>query len=127
VAGRAGGAAARLARLEAVAEVPIAARRPVRDRGVPAAEHGIAGVGRARVRVVAVRRRAGGAGAGLAGLVAVADVAVGARGPVRQRRELAPRDRVTGIGRAGVAVVADERRPAGARAGLARLEPVAGV
>src|SRR5262249_59659665 len=97
------------------------------DRRVDAAAQRIAGIGRARVPVVAVERRAGGAEAALAGLVAVADGVVGAGRPARDSDVLAADQRVARIRRAGVLVIADERRPGRARAGLAGLPAVADV
>src|SRR5207245_1661711 len=97
VEGRAGGATARLARLQAVAEVPIAARRPVRDRGGLAAGDGIAVVRGARIQVVAVRRRARETASALARLGTVAGVAVAARRAVRHRRVHAPGRRVAAV------------------------------
>src|SRR5207302_10549264 len=61
---RPGGTGPCLARLDLVAHAPVAARGPVRDRRVLAAGGRIARVGSARVRVVAVERRARGAHAG---------------------------------------------------------------
>src|SRR6266851_1376828 len=95
---RAGRARARLARLRAVALVPVATRGPVRDRGVLAALHRGAGVGGAGVVVVAGGECARRADAGLTGLGAVAGVAVAARGPVRHRRVLAALHRVARVG-----------------------------
>src|SRR5205814_2170178 len=65
--------------------------------------------------------------AALTGLVPVADVGVGARCPVGERRELASRGRVAGVGRTRVPVVAGERRAARAGTGLAGFRAVAGV
>src|SRR3989442_2744599 len=113
---RAGRARARLARLRAVAYVPVAARGPVGDRRVLAALHRVARVGGAGVVVVAVGECARRADAGLTGLGAVAGVAVAARGPVSHRRMQAALHRVTGLGGARVAVVAAERRAGGAHA-----------
>src|SRR5204863_486559 len=79
------------------------------------------------VAVVAARRRAGDAGARLAGLEPVAGVPVGAGGPVRDRHVRAPHHGVAGVGGAGVAVVAARRRAGDAGARAAGLEPVAGV
>src|SRR5206468_2160365 len=107
------GAGPRQARLGTVAHVAVAARGAVEDRRVLAPRHRVAGVGRARVAVVAVEGRARHAGAGLAGLRAVAGVAVAARGAVRQRRVLTAGQRVAGVRGAGIVVVAVERRPGG--------------
>src|SRR5207245_1945688 len=107
---RARRAHAGLARLRAVAHVPVAARDAVRRRGVLTAEYRIAGVGGARVVVVAVGERARRADAGLTRLGAVACVPVAARRAVRHRRVLAPGHRIAAIGGAGVAVGAVERR-----------------
>src|SRR5262249_232286 len=100
-------------------------RRPVRDRRVAAAEDRVAAVGRARIVVVAVERRPGGAGAALAGLHPVADGAVGGRRPGRPGGGLGPVHGIARGDRAGVVVVAVERRPGGADAALARLAAVA--
>src|SRR5262249_14297393 len=116
-----------LAVLPAVADRGVGARRAVRDRGVLAAEHRIAAVGGARVVVVAVGRRPGHAGPGLAGLGAVAGVAVAARAAVREGGVLAAADRAPPVGGAGIVVVAVERGPRGAHAGLAGLDAIAGV
>ena len=87
-----------------------------------AAEGRVAAVRRAHVAVVADERRARGAGPALAGLGAVAGVAVRARRAVQHRRGGAARGRVAAVGRAGVAVVADERRrpPCRCRPGRSR-------
>src|SRR5207247_1336337 len=124
---RPGATGARLARLGPVAHVPVAARRAVHDRDVPAAGGGIAAVGGAGVVVVAAEGRAGGAHAGLAGLHAVAEVAVRAGSPVRQRGVLTAGHRVARVGGAGVGVRAVEGRTRGAGARLAGLGPVAHV
>src|SRR5581483_4380350 len=142
---------AALARLEAVADVAVAARRVVGERRrlaagdgvarvdgawiavvaedgrVDAAARGIAAVVRADVVVVAEERRAGDADAGLARLDAVADVVVAARRAVAERQMLARRERVAGVGRARVVVVAIDRQAALAAAGDARLALRAGV
>src|SRR5439155_257701 len=98
-----------------------------RQRRVLASGQRVTGVRAARVVVVAVEGRAGHAHARLAGLHAVARVAVAARGSVRQRRVPAPGHRVAGVRGAGIVVVAVERRPGGTGARLARLAPVARV
>src|SRR6185295_10514381 len=90
---RAGRARARLTRLVAVAHGAIGAGGAVGGGGVAAAEGGIAGVGRTHAAVVAVRGRGRGAVAALAGLEAVARVAVRARRAV-------PHDDVGARGRA---------------------------
>src|SRR5262249_34301175 len=79
-------ARAGLARLRTVADGPVRARRVVRDGDVLAAEDRIAAVDRARLAVVAVEGRPGGAGPRLAGLGAVAEGAVRAGRAVRDRR-----------------------------------------
>src|SRR5207245_1056618 len=117
----------RLAGLDAIAHVPIAARGPVGDRRVLAALHRVAGVGGAGVVVVAVGERARRADAGLTGLGAVAGVAVAARGPVRHCRVLAALHRVARVGGADVAVVAVERCAGDTDARLAGLGAVARV
>src|SRR5205814_27502 len=121
------GADARQARLGTVAHVAIAARGTVRQRRVLAAGQRITGVRGTRVVVVAVEGRAGRANAELAGLRAVAGVAVAARGAVRQRRVLTPAQHVAGVRGAGTVVVAVERRPGATGARLAGLGPVAHV
>ena len=63
----------------------------------------------------------------LTGLVAVADVAVGAGRAVSHRRVLAARDRVAAVGRADVGVVAVERRAAVQMPALTGLVAVADV
>src|SRR6266851_3462423 len=103
---RAGRARARLARLRAVAHVPVATRGPVRDRGVLAALHRVAGVGGAGVVVVAVGEGARGADAGLTRLAAVAHVPVAARDAVRRGGVLTAEYRVAGVGGARVVIVA---------------------
>src|SRR5207249_1069889 len=112
-----------LARLGAVAQVPVRARRAVRRHPVLAAGDGVAGVDGARVPVVAVERGAVRAAAGLPGLVAgarrpggtgprlarlgaVAHAPVAARRPVRDRRVLTAGGRIARVGRARVRVVA---------------------
>src|SRR5262249_53961128 len=97
----------RLADLGAVAHRRVGARGPVRQRGV-LAHAGVARVGRARVVVVAV----GGDGA---------------RGAPGHRRVDAAGDRVAGVRRAGVVVVAVERRARATRARLTQLGTVARV
>src|SRR5205085_9719072 len=114
---RARRAAPALAGLVAVADRGVDTRGAVRDGGVLAAGGRVAEVGRARVEVVAVERRPGGTGAALARLGAVADVRVGAGRVVRDRRVRAPGDRIAGVRRARVAVVAVET-------GAGRAEPV---
>src|SRR4029077_17245989 len=104
-----------------------AARGAVRDRRVLAAEERVAGVGRAGVPVIASERSARGADARLAGLGAVARVTVAARGAVRDRCMLAAEERVAGVGRADVAVIAVKRGARLARARDARLQAVADV
>src|SRR5262249_58581761 len=113
--------------LGGVAVVGVGTGGAVPPRRVLAAEGRVAGVRRADVRVVAVERRARRARVALAGLRAVAHVAVAARRAVRNTGERAPRGRVAGVGRARVAVVADERRPRGADARLTGLRTVADV
>src|SRR5262249_20105711 len=120
-------AEAALAGLVAVAYRVVGARRPVRDCDVVAAEQRVARIRRARILVVAVERCPGRAGAGLAGLRAVADVGVETRRAVRQRGVRAAGDRVAGVRRARVAVVAVERRPGHADAAQAGLGAVADV
>src|SRR5262249_20076113 len=112
-------------RLRAVADVAVAAGRAVEHRRVHAAQDRIAGVRGAGVVVGAVERRARGADPALADLVAVADVAVAARGAVDERRADAPEDRIAGIRRAEVAVVAVERGARRAGPALTGLDAVA--
>src|SRR5207245_10427512 len=121
------GAGARLAGLDPVAHVPVAARRAVRDREVATARDRVAAVRRARVAVVAVERGARGAHAQLAGLGPVAHVPVAAQGPVQQRYVQAAGGLIAAVRRARVGVVAVGRvaRDAGAR--LAGPGAVAGV
>src|SRR5439155_296230 len=121
----AGDAGAALARLGAVADRAVRAGGAVGDGRVPAGEEGVAGVGRARVPVVAGGRGPGHARPALAGLGAVADGGVGARGAVGHCGEPAAQDGVAAIGRTRVAVVARERRAGRAHAVLARLGAVA--
>src|SRR5206468_9323779 len=87
----------------------------------------IARIDRAGVVVVAVEGRPRRADPALAGLGAVADVAVGAAASARRVRMLAPGDRVAAVERAAVVVVAVERRPGDARSGLTYLGAVADV
>src|SRR5439155_523487 len=115
------GADPRQARLGTVAHVAVAARGAVEDRRVLAARHRVADVGRARVPVVAVEGRPRGAGPRQARLGAVAHVAVAARGAVRQRRAPTSGQRVAGVGRTRIVVVAVERCPRDAAAGQAGL------
>src|SRR5436190_900337 len=117
----------RQARLGTVAHVAVAARGAVEDRRVLAARHRVADVGRARVPVVAVEGRPRGAGPRQARLGAVAHVAVAARGAVRQRRAPASAQRVAGVGRTRIVVVAVERCPGDADARQAGLRTVAHV
>src|SRR5262249_30577219 len=79
---RGGGAVAALAGLQPVARVAVAAGGAVRDRGGAAPRGRRTAVRRARIAVVAHERRAGRTGATLAGLRAVAEVPVAARGAV---------------------------------------------
>src|SRR5204863_434006 len=79
----------------------------------------------ARVSVVAAERGPGDADPGLAGLVAVADVRVGAWRVVHHRRVLTAERRAARVRCARVHVVTVERRPAGADPGLACLHAVA--
>src|SRR6185295_18874943 len=72
-------------------------------------------------------RRARRAGTALARLEPVAHGRVVAGRPVRHGGRLAAGRWVAGVRRAGVAVVADERRPRGAGARLAGLDTVADV
>src|SRR5206468_6786910 len=116
----AGGARGALAGLDPVAGVAVAAGSAIRERRVLTAERGVAGVRRAGVRVVAVRRDARGAEAALARLEAVAGVGVAARRAVRERAVLAAAGRVAAVGGARGQVVAVEGRAGGARAVLAR-------
>src|SRR6185295_16278795 len=113
--GRAGQAYPALADLGAVADVAVAARRAVRARRVLAAGRDVAAVERARVAVAAVERRPGRAGAALAGLGAVAHVAVAARCVVGDGLMLAAGRADAGVGGARVAVVAARRRARAAR------------
>src|SRR5262249_16198401 len=122
---RAGDARTGLADLGTVAERGVGARGAIDDVHVNAAGDGVAGVDRARVAVVAVGRRPGRAGAALAGLGAVADRRVGARGAVRHGGVLAAGNRVAAVARADVVVVAGEGDAGRAGAVLAGLGPVA--
>src|SRR5262249_21652446 len=122
---RARRAAAGDAGLEPVAYRSVGARGSVGDRGVDAAGGRIAGVGGARIAIVAVRCRARGADAALTGLRPVAGVAVRARRPVQHRGVLAARGGVAGVHRARVQIVAVEGDAVGARARLAGLVAVA--
>jgi len=115
---------ASLARLAAVAQVPVAARRAVGRDPVLAAGDGVAGVDGARVPVVAVERDAMRAAAVLARVVAVAHVGVATRGPVRDHGVLAAGDRIAGVRGTRVGVGAGERGARGAHAGLTRLGAV---
>ena len=115
---------ASLARLAAVAQVPVAARRAVGCDPVLAAGDGVAGVDGARVPVVAVERDAMRAAAVLARVVAVAHVGVATRGPVRDHGVLAAGDRIAGVRGTRVGVGAGERGARGAHAGLTRLGAV---
>src|SRR5262249_16959162 len=112
------------AHLVAVAHGVVGAGRPVRDGRVLAARDRIAAVHGARVAVVTVGRRAGHARARGARLGAVAHGRVVAGRTVCDRRVLAAVDRITGVGRTRIPVVAHQRcaRRAGARgAGLAAV------
>src|SRR5207249_3654674 len=124
---RARAADARLAGLLAVAEVAVDARRAIRDRGAQAAGLRVAGLGRAWIVVRAADRGARLTDAGAADLDAVADVAVAARGPVRDRRVLAAGDRIAGVRGTRVRVGAGERGARGAHPCLTRLGAVARV
>src|SRR5262249_5878376 len=127
VQGGAGVERAALVGLRAVAGVHVAARRAVRHRHVLAAEDRVAAVGRTGVVVVAVEGRAGGTRAALAGLRAVTEVRIGARGAVGDVGHRTAGRRVAAVGGAGVAVVADERRARRTGPCLARLVAVAEV
>src|SRR5262249_40328068 len=116
-----------LARLGAVADGRVGARRTVGHVRVLAARGREAGVGGAGVAVVAVEGRAGGADGALARLGAVSHGGVVAGRAVGQHGELTAGRRVARVGGAGVGVVADERRAGGAHAPLTGLAPVAGV
>src|SRR6185437_14413257 len=123
-AGRAGGRPADAARADARG-VGEAAGGAVGRGGRRAAVHRVTDADRAGIGGVAGRRAAGGADAALAGLVTVADVAVGARGAVRQRhhparagRRIAHAGHVAGVGRRAAGGVAR----AGADVGLLELD-----
>ena len=92
-----------------VADVASPQPLPFGNRSVDAAARRVAGVGGADVAVVAVEGVPRGTDPGLAGLGAVADVGVRARGAVRHGRVLAARRALHSVGRAGVAVVAAAR------------------
>src|SRR5262249_10102931 len=112
IEGRAALANAALTRLGAIADVAVGAGGAVGDGSVRAAARGVAGVGGARIGVVAVQRRAGLADAGLAGFGAIAGIAVGA-GRAGVRRVLATELRIAAVGGADVVVVAVGGRGAG--------------
>src|SRR5262249_48462359 len=83
-------------------------------------------IGRARIVVGAHRRRARSARTFLAGLGAVAGIAVGAGGSVRNRHVIASaRVRVARIGRARISVVAIDARTGLALAGAALARVIA--
>src|SRR5436309_12449648 len=87
---------------------------------------GTAGVGGAGVVVLAVQRRAGRAGADPADLGAIADVAVGAGGAVRNGGADALVElQIAAVGGAGVAVVTRRSGPGRTSAGVAGLGAVA--
>src|SRR5262249_45628258 len=116
-------AGAAVARLEPVADGVVVAGRPVDLGGELAAATRIAAVGRARVAVRALERVAAGAEPVQARLESVADVGVGARRPVGERRS-----RAALLVQAALDAVADvavvtrgacrRRRPRGAHAAL---------
>src|SRR5262249_14753274 len=112
----AGGADARLAGLGAVAHGRIGAGSAVDVRGVGTARGRVARVGRAGIGVVADQCGSGGADARLHDVRPIAGVAVGAGGAVADRGVLAARDRIAGVGGAGVVVVAIEGGAGGADA-----------
>jgi len=121
-----------LTRLDAVADVVVVARSAVGENEMRTARQRIAAVERAGIGIPALQAGARGADTVLASFEAVADVAVGARRAVRQRRAmrallvLAELDAV-----AGIVVLAQRswRRHGAGRAlsGLARLLAVAAL
>src|SRR5262249_28036790 len=112
-----------------VAVVVDGARMTIRDEGVLTAVLRIAAVDGAGIVIVAVRRWAGDAHAGVADLVTVADRAVIPRGViVRWWVMEAARLRVAAVGRARVRITAVRRRTRNTLAEcVAGLVPVAGV
>ena len=113
--------------LGAVARIAVAARLAVRHRGVLAAERRIAGVGRARIGVVAGEQRARRADAAETDLGAVAKVEVVARQAVGDRGVLTSESGNAGLVRTRVAVVATGGRAGDAGAAEAGLGAVARI
>src|SRR5262249_30061514 len=115
VAGAASGDAALVHRAGIVVEAITVRDAAALDGGVGTSAARVAGVDRARVAVVAERRRPLDAGAGLAGLQTVAGIEVATGLAVGHRGEGAPARGVAAIGGARVAVVT---RPRIAHAGV---------
>src|SRR5205085_178337 len=99
------------ARVRVVAVHARRARLAAGNRGVLATTHRVARIDRACVAVVAGQRCPWCARAGLARLIAVADVAVRARAAVCEAYVIASGDRVEDVGRAPVAHVTIDQCP----------------
>jgi hypothetical protein len=109
------------------AGVTVIARRTVWSRRILAAAGGQTTVDRTELAIVAVERRAAGAGSELAAVGGRASVSVVAGGTVGQVDVRTARDRVAAVGRALVAVVAVEGGAARADAGNTGVRRGAGI